>query len=68
MRVQKCLEIRVGNANEPVDRVSDEKLFFDPPPHGSRRRLHEVGDMLDRVELRGRLRPISFHLLTPKYL
>jgi hypothetical protein len=65
---QKCLEIRLGNPHQSVDLVRDEQPFIDPAPHAARRRFHAVGDLLDRVEFGGRLRPIGFHLLTPKYL
>jgi hypothetical protein len=58
---QKRLEIRLGNPHQPVDFVRDEKLFFDPAPHGARRHLHELGDPLDRVEFRRGLKSIDPH-------
>jgi hypothetical protein len=45
--------------------VRDEKFLFDPAPHRTRRHFDEVGDLLDRVELGGRLRSIGFHSLRP---
>jgi hypothetical protein len=64
MRCQKRFEIRLGNPHHSVDPVRSEKLVLDPTPDRSRRRFDAFGDLLDRVEFRGRFRFVSFHELS----
>jgi len=51
---EKGRQIRLGNPDEPVDAVCDEKPVGDPAPHAARRGADAVGDLLDRVEFRDR--------------
>jgi hypothetical protein len=47
---QERLEIRLGNANQPVDAVRDEKPIGDPAPDTASRRIEGFGDLLYRVD------------------
>ena len=60
MRRQERLEIRLGNANQPVDPVRDEKPIGDPATDSASRCIEGFGDLLNRVEFR-RFRLIGFH-------
>jgi len=60
MSRQERLEIRLGNANQPVDAVRDQKPIGDPAPDTASRCIEGFGDLLDPVEFR-RLRLIGLH-------
>jgi hypothetical protein len=65
MADQESLEILIGNPDEPVDPVCNEKALSDPPPNSALRALHDVGDLSDREEFRGRFRSIGTHFAPP---
>ena len=49
-RCQKGLEIRLGNPNESVDPVDDEKGLLDPSADCAGRDFEQIRDIVDSVE------------------
>jgi hypothetical protein len=50
LRCQKGLEIRLGNPNESVDSVDDEKALLDPSADCAGRDFEQIRDIVDSVE------------------
>jgi hypothetical protein len=49
---QKGLEISLGNPQQPIEPVRDQKALIDPAPNRAGADAEALGDLFDREELR----------------